>query len=176
MKTRNVNSKKILMLGTALVTLHTLALTHTAVAASVSVSLTATTDLHFGRIAPAPGSAGTVTINTAGAQSFTGGIVDGGSIGIAQAAGFTVDGDELIDIQITAAPSALTGAGPAMALTTIKYSLGPTANTDTTTFQIPASHTTPLAFTVGATLSVANASTQTQGSYTGSIVLTANYM
>jgi hypothetical protein len=63
-----------------------------------------------------------------------------------------------------------------MALSTIKYSLGPTANTDTTTFKIPTTATAPLTLGVGGTLAVANAPTQTVGIYTGSLVLTANYL
>ena len=117
---------------------------------------------------------GTVVMDTAGSTTYTGGVADGGSVGLAQAAGFTIDGDRSVDIQITAAPSALTGPGPSMALSTIKYSLGPTANTDTTTFTLPAG-TMPVPLTVGGTLAVDTTANQTVGAYTGSIVLTANY-
>jgi len=173
------------MLGTALVSLNTAGSITPAIAATATtsalativgaISLVATTNLHFGRVVPHPTTAGTAVVDPAGANTYTGGVADGGSVGVVQAAGFTIDGDQGVDIQVTAAPVALTGPGPSMALSAIKYSLGPTTATDTTTFQIPTTATAPLALTVGGTIAVANAPTQTVGAYTGSIVLTANY-
>ena len=173
------------MLGTALVSLNTVGSVTPAVAATATtsalativgaISLVATTNLHFGRIVPAA-TTGTVVVDPAGANTYTGGVADGGSVGIVQAAGFTIDGDRDVDIQVTAAPVDLTGPGPDMGLSTIKYSLGPTANTDTTTFQIPGTAPAgPLALTVGGTLAVDTDANQTVGAYTGSVVLTANY-
>ena len=173
---KKLKNKKILMLGTAVVSLNVVALSQVAHAVTATITLTATTNLHFGRFAPDNVSAGTVVISPAGAQSFTGGIVDAGSAGISQAAGFSITGDPSVDIQITSSATALSGPGPNMNISTIKYSIGPTADTDTTTFQIPTTATTTLTFSVGATLSVANSATQTNGAYTGGITLTANYL
>ena len=113
MKTKNLNNKKILMLGSALVSLsvatdvqHAAAATTNVAATSAlativtAIDLQATTNLHFGRLI-AGATAGTATVDPAAAFTSTNVTdADGGS-GTRQAAGFTIDGTQGIDIQVT---------------------------------------------------------------------------
>ena len=134
------------------------------------LSLGHTSDLNFGRISPPRTGSGTVSLTPAGALSLTGTGTGSGALGgaSASAAVFALSGEGGQSVSVTVpATFAMTGPGGTISVTT---------NPDVSGAQvlsgaIGAAGT--LAIRVGGSFSLP--STLSQGSYTGTITVTAQY-
>jgi hypothetical protein len=125
-----------------------------------AISITENTAMDFGIIA-VDGSAGTVTISSAGAVSGPAGYTFSGS----PAAGtFTDSGDASTAVTISFTAGSLTGPGTAMTLNNFTHDAGGTPTTDALG---------DLTFNVGADLGVNL--TQASGAYSGTYTVTVNY-
>ncbi len=128
------------------------------VAAAISISSSG--DMDFGEIGPT-GTAGTVTVTTAGARSSVNVDLFGG---VPAAASFDVTGDGANTYSITLPSSAtLSSGGDTMTVDTFNHDAGATPTL------VGGSDT----FNVGATLNVG--ATQASGTYSGTFSVTVNY-
>jgi hypothetical protein len=137
------------------------------------LTITKVLDLNFGKfMSGAAAAAGTVVVDTANAQTVTGGVTTTTGLGAtAKAATFTVTGQALSTYAITY-PAQTTLAGPGTAMTigdfTNAVDVGTVAAGVGT---LPASG--PQVLSVGATLTVG--ANQTAGSYAGTLDVAVNY-
>ena len=137
----------------------------------IPLSIAKVLDLNFGKFV-AGGSPGTVVVDTANAQSVTGGVTTTAGLGTtAKAATFTVTGQADSTYAITyPATLPLTGPGADMAIGTFTNAVSD-GSVAAGIGTLPAAGTHTLS--VGATLSVA--ADQVAGSYSGSFDVTVNY-
>jgi len=137
--------------------------------AMITIAISASEVLHFGSFAV--NGTGTITINTAGARSSTGGItlIPGGGLesqGIVSISGST---GLAIDLSMSGTSFVISNGADTMTVNNFNVvsDAGGVAETITLT-------TTPQTFNIGARLNVANAA-QPDGTYIGNYTITANY-
>lgn len=167
---RKINTAALFILGFGLIfaSQGMAATTSSSVGAEIvsAITITNTTGLHFGQIAPSS-SAGTVTISTAGVRTSAGGVTLGNQVSVS-ACSFDIAGAPNNTYSITLpADGTITltsGGSPAMAVDTFVSSPATTGTLDGSGAQI---------LTVGATLSVG--ANQPNGNYTGMFNVTVAY-
>ena len=181
MKTKNLKTKKIMMLGTAIVSLNSLnAIQAQAATGAVSalatiiqaISVSSVSALHFGRLIPGTAGGNATITTTTGAQTLTGTVVDASGAGVVQQGIVKITGASGVAIDLTvSATNNLAGPGPAMVLSNINLETdaGGTARTIT----LPAASSAD--FSIGGQIVVGTDVLQTVGAYAGSIVIAANY-
>ncbi|WP_224984178.1 DUF4402 domain-containing protein [Geomonas agri] len=129
------------------------------------VTITKVTDLNFGRFMSG-GTGGSVVVDTAGAQSVTGGVTTTAALGgTATAATFTISGEPTSTYAVTfPAQTPLTGPGTSMIIGTFTMDSSGTLNTF---------GAAPETLSVGATLTVG--ASQASGAYSGTVDVAVNY-
>jgi hypothetical protein len=138
--------------------------------AALTIILSATQVLNFGTITES-GAGGTVTISTGGARSTTGSVSAITGSGLESNGIFTIAASTgvPIDLSVTAVGFTVSnGGGSNMLVNGINLVLPAGGTTETITLA-----TSPDTFPVGATMNVSPS--QAAGSYTGAMVLNANY-
>ncbi len=180
-KSKNLTNKKILMLGTALVSLNTLGSTElkattgaiSALATIVdAITVSSVQALNFGRFVVT--ASGTITVDTAGADSRTGGLTDASGAGVIQEGIFKIGGTASVPIDVTiSATNNLTGPGTILLgsidLNTIAGVQASRVGTQAISLPVGGTATFPM----GGTITVDAA--DPVGEYTGSVILNAVY-
>ncbi len=137
--------------------------------AMITIAVSSTSALHFGTFS-AGTTGGTVSISTVGVRTKTGSVTLLAGAGLETQGILSISGSTgvLIDVSMTAATFSVTGPGPAMNVGTFDINGGGSSVSVTLT-------TNPASFPLGATITVAAAPGQTDGVYSGTYTVMANY-
>jgi len=178
-KTRKNILNKALIVGTALVSISSVAVQKAQAAAGTGpmtavilepIVVSGTQALHFGSITQT--GVGTVTIDTAGNRSSTGSVTEVVGLGAEQQGVLSLSGATGVNIVLSMAAATFTvdDAGLGVAMNVNGFNIETAAGGATQTVTITVS---PGAIPLGGTLNVG--ATQVAGTYTGTYTINANY-